>query len=74
MVAVGYVLHDLAALVMLVGFIVHVYEGTASQPGTLRSMTRGTVEKQWAWTHHPRWFRRATGLPGTNENRAGKGR
>jgi formate dehydrogenase subunit gamma len=60
-VAIGYVLHDIAALLMLVGFIVHVYEGTAAQPGTFKSMMRGTVEKRWAWTHHPAWYRRATG-------------
>jgi hypothetical protein len=24
-------------------------------------MTRGTVEKRWAWTHHPAWYRHATG-------------
>ena len=60
-VAVSYVLHDIAALVMLVGFIVHVYEGTAAQPGTFASMTRGTVERRWAWTHHPAWYRRVTG-------------
>ena len=59
--AIGYVLHDIAALVMLAGFIVHLYEGTAAQPGTFRSMTRGTVERRWAWTHHPAWYRRATG-------------
>ena len=58
-VAVSYVLHDIAALVMVGGFIVHLYEGTAAQPGTLRSMTRGTVEQRWAWTHHPAWYRRA---------------
>jgi len=60
-VAVGYVLHDVAALIMLVGFVIHVYEGTAAQPGTFRAMTRGTVEKRWAWTHHPAWYRKATG-------------
>lgn len=60
-VAIGYVLHDLAGIVMLVGFIVHLYEGTAAQPGTFRSMTRGTVDRRWAWTHHPAWYRRATG-------------
>jgi formate dehydrogenase subunit gamma len=59
--AIGYVLHDIAALVMLVGFIVHIYEATAAQPGTFQSMTRGTVSKRWAWTHHPAWYRRATG-------------
>jgi len=60
-VAISYVLHDLAALVMLIGFIIHVYEGTAAQPGTFASMTRGTVEKRWAWTHHPAWYARVTG-------------
>jgi formate dehydrogenase subunit gamma len=61
LVAVGYVLHDVAALVMLAGLIVHIYEGTAAQPGTFHSMTRGTVEKRWASTHHPAWYRRVTG-------------
>jgi formate dehydrogenase subunit gamma len=60
-VAVSYVLHDVAALLMLAGFIIHVYEGTASQPGTFQAMTRGTVEKRWAWTHHPAWYRAVTG-------------
>jgi len=60
-VAIAYVLHDIAALVMLVGFIVHIYEATAAQPGTFRAMTRGTVERRWAWTHHPAWYRRVTG-------------
>jgi formate dehydrogenase subunit gamma len=59
--AIAYVLHDVAALLMLVGFIVHIYEATAAQPGTFQSMTRGTVEKRWAWTHHPAWYRRTTG-------------
>ena len=61
LVDIGYVLHDIAALVMLVGFIIHLYEGTAAQPGTFQAMTRGTVERRWAWTHHPAWYRRATG-------------
>ncbi|HEY6214855.1 MAG TPA: formate dehydrogenase subunit gamma [Vicinamibacterales bacterium] len=60
-VSLGYVVHDLAAVVMLVGFIIHVYEGTAAQPGTFQSMTRGWVEKRWAATHHPRWYHRLTG-------------
>lgn len=60
-VDIGYVLHDLAALVMLGGFVVHLYEGTAAEPGTFRSMVRGTVDRRWAWTHHPAWYRRETG-------------
>jgi formate dehydrogenase subunit gamma len=73
--AVSYVLHDIAAIVMLAGFIVHLYEGTAAQPGTFRSMTRGTVTRAWAWTHHPRWYREATGQPEeTPRARAGEPR
>jgi formate dehydrogenase subunit gamma len=60
-VVISYVIHDLAALLMLAGFIIHVYEGTAHQPGTFRSMTDGTVSDAWAWTHHPAWYREVTG-------------
>jgi formate dehydrogenase subunit gamma len=60
-VAVSYVVHDIAALVMLAGFIIHVYEGTAAAPGTFRSMIDGTVTRAWAWTHHPAWYREVTG-------------
>jgi formate dehydrogenase subunit gamma len=59
-VAVSYVVHDLAALLMLAGFIIHVYEGTAQQPGTFRSMIDGTVTEDWARTHHPGWYRDVT--------------
>ncbi|HZS03965.1 MAG TPA: formate dehydrogenase subunit gamma [Blastocatellia bacterium] len=58
---ISYFFHDVAALVMLGGFIIHIYEGTAQQPGTFRSMTRGTVTDRWAWTHHPAWYREVTG-------------
>lgn len=60
-IAVSYVIHDLAALVMLGGLIIHIYEGTAHQPGTFRSMIDGTVTEEWARTHHPAWHRRVTG-------------
>lgn len=60
-VAVSYVLHDIGALIMLGGFIIHLYEGTAAQPGTFPSMTNGTVTKEWAWTHHPAWYAKVTG-------------
>lgn len=58
---ISYFFHDVAALVMLGGFIVHIYEGTAAIPGTSHSMIRGTVTEEWAWTHHPGWYRQMTG-------------
>jgi formate dehydrogenase subunit gamma len=60
LVAVSYVIHDLSALLMLAGFIIHIYEGTAAMPGTFRAMTNGTVTEKWAWTHHPAWYRAVT--------------
>jgi formate dehydrogenase subunit gamma len=60
-VAVSYVLHDIAAVIMLLGFIAHIYETTSAQPGTFKAMVDGTVSEKWAWTHHPAWFERVTG-------------
>jgi len=54
---ISYFFHDLAGLGMLAGFVIHIYEGTAAMPGTLRGMARGTVSEEWAWTHHPAWYR-----------------
>ncbi|MFP5264578.1 MAG: formate dehydrogenase subunit gamma [Blastocatellia bacterium] len=61
LVAVSYVIHDVAALVMLFGIWIHVYLSTVGQPGTLQAMTRGVVTRAWAWTNHPAWYREATG-------------
>ncbi len=64
----GYTLRQICILVHDVGFILwfvaivgHVYLGTAAEPGTFRSMTRGTVTSAWARLHHPKWFRDVTG-------------
>ncbi|HSE33630.1 MAG TPA: formate dehydrogenase subunit gamma [Pyrinomonadaceae bacterium] len=72
LVAVSYVLHDLAALLMLAGFIVHIYEGTAAAPGTFQSMVDGTVTPEWAATHHPGWYSN-TADPPTSKGAVGKG-
>ena len=61
LVAISYVLHDIAALIMLFGIWIHIYLSTVGQPGTLRSMTRGVVTRAWAWTHHPAWYAEVTG-------------
>jgi formate dehydrogenase subunit gamma len=60
-VAISYVIQDVAALLMLAGFIIHVYEITAHQHGTFGSMIDGTVTDRWAYSHHPAWFRAVTG-------------
>ena len=61
MVAISYVIHDIAALVMLFGIFFHIYLSTFGEPGTIQAMTRGTVSEAWAWTHHPAWYQEVTG-------------
>jgi formate dehydrogenase subunit gamma len=57
----SYILHDVAFSLFFAMIIGHIYLGTAAEPGTFRSMIRGTVTKSWARLHHPRWYREVTG-------------
>jgi formate dehydrogenase subunit gamma len=41
--------------------VLHIYLGTAAEPGTFRAMIRGTVSRRWARFHHGRWYREVTG-------------
>jgi formate dehydrogenase subunit gamma len=53
----GILLHDVTFILFAMAIVLHVYLGTAAEPGTFRSMTRGTVSAAWARLHHPRWYR-----------------
>ena len=57
---VAVVIHALAAWVMILGIIVHVYAAIWVR-GTVRAMTRGTVSAAWAKHHHRAWYREMTG-------------
>jgi len=57
----GILLHDVTFLLFTVAIVLHIYMGTAAEPGTFRAMTRGTVSGPWARLHHPRWVREMTG-------------
>jgi formate dehydrogenase subunit gamma len=57
----AYILHDVTFILFAVAIVFHIYLGTAAEPGTFRSMTRGTVTRAWARLHHPRWYREVTG-------------
>jgi formate dehydrogenase iron-sulfur subunit len=61
----SWVLHDGAFILFAAAIVGHIYLSTAALPGTFRAMTRGTVSKSWARLHHPRWYREATGDPGS---------
>ncbi|HEY4729974.1 MAG TPA: cytochrome b/b6 domain-containing protein, partial [Myxococcales bacterium] len=57
----SYILHDTAFSLFFAMIIGHIYLGTAAEPGTFRSIVRGTVTKSWARLHHPAWYREVTG-------------
>jgi formate dehydrogenase subunit gamma len=57
---IAVVVHALAAWIMILGIIVHVYAAIWVK-GSVRAMTRGTVSEAWAKHHHRAWYRDVTG-------------
>ncbi len=55
---ISIILHPIAFLVTLGGFIVHVYMGTAVVRGGFTSVIRGEVSTSWAKFHHRLWLDR----------------
>ena len=53
---VAVLVHAVAAFVLVLAFIVHVYAAIWVK-GTLHAMVRGTVSAGWAKHHHPQWYR-----------------
>lgn len=53
-------LHSVAAVVLIVATIMHVYAAIWVQ-GSTRAMTRGTVTEDWAKVNHPLWHKEVTG-------------
>jgi len=54
------VIHEVAALVTIGAFIIHVYMGLLMVPGGFKAMVEGHVSPQFAKTHHRLWFNRMT--------------
>ncbi len=52
--------HPIAFLATLGGFIIHVYMGTAVVRGGFSSVIRGEVTEAWARAHHRLWLDRIT--------------
>lgn len=57
-VRVGGLVHALAAFVLFMGMIVHIYSAVFWIRGSMRAMIRGEVKLGWARHHHPLWARR----------------
>ena len=57
---VAIIIHEVAALVTIGAFIIHVYMGLLMVPGGFKAMVEGHVSPQFAKTHHRLWFNRMT--------------
>ncbi|MBV1926543.1 MAG: formate dehydrogenase subunit gamma, partial [Rhodobacteraceae bacterium] len=50
------IVHGVIAFVYMAVVAGHIYLGTIGMEGALESMTKGTVEIQWAKEHHDLWY------------------
>jgi formate dehydrogenase subunit gamma len=53
--------HEIAALATIGGFLIHVYMGIFLVPGSMSAITTGYVSRAWARAHHRLWFMRVSG-------------
>jgi formate dehydrogenase subunit gamma len=55
------ILHEIAALITIGAFIIHVYMGLFVVPGGFRAIVHGYVSRGWAKAHHRLWYDRVVG-------------
>jgi formate dehydrogenase subunit gamma len=55
---VAVLIHEVAALITIGAFIIHVYMGLFMVPGGFQAIVRGFVSPLWARTHHRLWYER----------------
>lgn len=61
--SIAILLHEIAALITIGAFIVHVYMGLFVVPGGFTAIVHGYVSREWARTHHRLWYDRVVGPP-----------
>ncbi|EJL6859477.1 formate dehydrogenase subunit gamma [Vibrio cholerae] len=49
-------IHMLSALILICGFIFHIYIGLFGMEGALEGMVTGKVDETWAKEHHDLWY------------------
>src|SRR5258705_135923 len=53
---VAHMVHAVAAVLMIVVFLTHIYIGTIGMRGALSAMKEGYVDDEWAAEHHELWY------------------
>lgn len=70
------VLHGIGSVLFIAGSFGHIYIGTIGTEGSIKSMTTGYVDENWAKAHHDQWYEEARdqvvdGVPGEKSDAAG---
>jgi formate dehydrogenase subunit gamma len=55
------IVHDVAAMLMLVMALGHIYVGTIGVEGAYRNMADGVTDESWAKEHHELWYNEVKG-------------
>jgi formate dehydrogenase subunit gamma len=60
---IAVILHEIAALITIGAFIIHVYMGIFMVPGGFRAIVLGYVSREWAKANHQLWYERIAKRP-----------
>jgi len=55
------IVHGISSVLFIAGSFGHIYIGTIGTEGSLKSMTTGHVDENWARAHHDRWYAEVKG-------------
>ena len=56
--SIAVTIHEIAALITIGAFIIHIYMGIFLVPGSLHAIVCGLVSRGWARSHHRLWYER----------------
>ncbi|MGF1754966.1 formate dehydrogenase subunit gamma [Vibrio makurazakiensis] len=60
--------HMVAALILICGFVFHIYIGLFGMEGALEGMVTGEVDETWAKEHHDLWYNEVMSQEQTNSD------
>jgi formate dehydrogenase subunit gamma len=63
-------IHAVVAVLFVAVILGHIYIGTIGMEGAFDSMSKGTVDRNWAKEHHSLWFQEHTGAKKAGERTA----
>ncbi|WP_425244292.1 formate dehydrogenase subunit gamma [Vibrio gelatinilyticus] len=60
-------IHMFSALILICGFVFHIYIGLFGMEGALEGMVTGDVDETWAKEHHDLWYEEVKNTPDNDQ-------